>query len=149
MKNYIAIAGVGLIAVGAGVLGYKIYLNKRNDRATTFMAELDAAIEPTVSVERNFSTNCRGLPNSKRLTDSELELIAAKIKNAFGVFNDDEDAVYNAIRTVKSKEQFCQLSNKFLQLFDIALQDKLEADFSEEELQKVLTIIESKPEYIL
>lgn len=148
-EYYIAISGIGILFVGAGILGYKIYLNKRDEQAAHFMSELDTAIEPNLSVERNFSGNCQGLPNSIRLTDSVLKQKAKTINDAFGFFNDDEEAIYNTIRSVASKEQFCQLTNKFRELYDIALQDKIEEYLSSEEVNKILTIIEAKPEYTL
>lgn len=47
------------------------------------------------------------------MTDAKATRLAKQIKDAWGVFNDDENAIYAAIREVRSQVQLSQLAAKY------------------------------------
>lgn len=79
------------------------------------------------------------------LTRKEAEIIAKEIKNAkgmlWGLGNDDEDAVYKALSSIKTKTNFKYVSDVFLEEYGEAIIGYIENMFSDDETSKVTKII--------
>ena len=69
-----------------------------------------------------------------------------KIHDAKGLFNDDEDAVYNFFRKLETKMQVSATAHFFKQTFGVDLSQYLDSFMSAEELQKVSEIVDMKKE---
>lgn len=71
------------------------------------------------------------------LTSASANAIADSIYNAKGIFDDNEDAIYNAFKSIKAKTQLSQLSDVFKNKYGKDLYNYLTSFLDEEELGKV------------
>ena len=64
-----------------------------------------------------FGTGNKGPANSKKLTQAQADAYAKQIHGAWGVFDDDEDAVRQVLRALKSREQVSQVAAAYERLY--------------------------------
>jgi hypothetical protein len=95
------------------------------------VASLQKTIKPTQTI--------------KLLTFSDSNIIAKKINNAWGNFNDDEEAVYAAFRGLRYQSQVSSLVDSYKKLFNKDLLTTLKSNLSDSELYEVINIIGTKP----
>lgn len=70
---------------------------------------------------------------------------AKKIHDAWGVINDDEDAIYLVYSTCKNQFQMQQIAIQYQAMFGVRLIDDLDKYFDDDERAKLNDIIKSKP----
>jgi len=90
---------------------------------------------------------------AKLITVASAKQLAAIIYNAFGAFNDDEDAVFGVFRALGYQSQVSFLADIFQQTYKVDLlkyllggnwpQDRLSA----EDVNQIIQIVRSKPKY--
>lgn len=78
------------------------------------------------------------------LTEGELRATAAKIKNAWGFFNDDEEAVYNAFNRLNNYDDLMLLIRYYGINKNKGLEDDITGKMSEREVQKINDILAKK-----
>lgn len=78
------------------------------------------------------------------LTESELRAIAAKIKNAWGFFNDDEEAIYNAFSRLNNYDDLMLLFEYYGINKNNGLEDDITEKMNEKEVQKINEILSKK-----
>lgn len=83
------------------------------------------------------------------LTESDAKRYSDTIKDAYGIFNDDENAIYAVFELLKTKSQVSYLALKFNQYYNISLLGYLQSFLNDAELAKVAGIINKKPKYKL
>jgi len=81
------------------------------------------------------------------LTESDARRYSDTIKDAYGIFNDDENAIYGVFELLKTKSQISYLALKFNQYYNMSLLGYLQSFLNESELAKVADIINKKPKY--
>jgi len=81
----------------------------------------------------------------KLLTFNDSNIIAKKIYNAFGTFNDDEEAIYAAFRALRYQTQVASLVDAYKKLYNKDLLTTLKSNLSDSELYEVINIIGTKP----
>lgn len=79
------------------------------------------------------------------LTTSGAHALAARIKKAKGIFNDNELAVYSAFKTVRNKAQVSQLAETFQREYGMDLVEYLREFMNEKELARVFELVEILP----
>jgi hypothetical protein len=72
------------------------------------------------------------------LSDGELNILADKINNAAGFFNDDEDAIYAAFNKLKTKGDVSKLNDIFTTKYQKDVLMYLNSFMNTEELQPVV-----------
>jgi hypothetical protein len=95
------------------------------------VASLQKTIKPTQTI--------------KLLTFSDSNIIAKKINDAWGYFNDDEEAVYAAFRALRFQTQVASLVDAYRKLYNKDLLNTLKSNLNDAELYEVINIIGTKP----
>jgi hypothetical protein len=119
------LVNAGLIAVGYfGIV--KPLLNK--------LGITDSPEVKQAKAENNAASNLtawspafyKAYTGTKHLyTDAYITTLAGKIYNAWGVFNDDEEAIYGVFRQLKNQLQLSQLADKYFTLYNQDLLQRL------------------------
>lgn len=78
------------------------------------------------------------------LSESELRAIAAKIKNAWGFINDDEEAVYNAFQRLNNYDDLMLVIRYYGINKNKGLEDDITARMSQSEVDKINAILANK-----
>lgn len=81
------------------------------------------------------------------LTDAGAKIYAKQLYNAKGLVNDDEAAVYDVFKRMKTKSQVSYLSDKFSLYYNTDLISYLQSFLNPEELLKVKTIVNPLPNF--
>jgi L-fucose mutarotase/ribose pyranase (RbsD/FucU family) len=79
------------------------------------------------------------------LTKAGAEFYAKQINKAFGIVNDDEQAIYGVFRQLRFKSQVASVVTAFFNLYKRDLLTTLKSKLSESELAEIINIIETKP----
>ena len=85
------------------------------------------------------------IPGSRLLTYNDGLKLSKILDNAKHWYNDDEEAIYNVFRLLKSKSQVTSLSYWFQRTYNQDLYYWLKDTLSADELAKVILIIDTKP----
>lgn len=156
--------GRGVLQVGglmvAGMLTGSLYLHLRNERRDELTQEL------ITELRKEFNPTTQGLPGLEALDENYLSKIrkglsgsllimrngdaakyAERINKAWGVINDDEEAVYQVLRELKDKVQVSQVAVAYKQVYGISLSEEFTARLSDSEIKTVVDIIKSKTGY--
>lgn len=145
-------------AAGAGLCAtiYIIIQHKRKDQlAVKLLEELNKIISPTskgLSGEEAFDIQYADEMTKKVkgvlwLKPEQASKYAKQIYGAWGVMDDDEDAVYNVFRSMKDKVQVSQVSKAYATAYKTNLIDTLRNKLSESEISQVLDIVRVLPRY--
>lgn len=78
------------------------------------------------------------------LTTKSIETTCKILKGTIGIFNDDEDIVYDKFRAIPNLIIFSIVNTAFFLIYKTELRDFLASFMSEKELNKIYSIIESK-----
>ena len=78
-------------------------------------------------------------------TQRDAENVAKSIYNAKGVFNDDETALYSAIKKFKYKSQISQTADKFSKIYNKDLAYYLSTFLNSQELDRIYQYTDSLP----
>lgn len=78
------------------------------------------------------------------LADNRITEARKKIKDAWGVLSDDEDAIYAVFRALGSGIQISQVAKSYQTNYGINLLDELNNKLSDSENQKLTEIIKTK-----
>jgi hypothetical protein len=92
------------------------------------------------------------LPKNKKaqiLTKVGAESYAKQIKDAFGIFNDDEQKVFSVFRNIRFQTQIASLVDAYNRLYRKDLLSELKAKLSETEFNTVTDIISQKNKGII
>jgi hypothetical protein len=81
------------------------------------------------------------------LTQAGASAYVDDLWNATGTFNDDEEAIYGVFRAMKTKSQVAALAKRFNQLKNQDLYSYLDNYLNDEEILKVKSIIDQKPNF--
>lgn len=86
------------------------------------------------------------------LTQASLTSFAQQIRNAWGIFNDDEDKIYAVFKALRNQLQLSQLCEKYSALYKEDLLQRLQNPWNKsndgllpEEFKKVADIVVSLP----
>ena len=82
-----------------------------------------------------------------KLKDSTAHNLATQIHNAWGFWNDDEEAVNSAFRSMKDHVQVAQVAAAYEAHYRVSLLEKLIDRLDAPELQEVLDIVRDLPPY--
>ena len=148
---------MGIMAT-AGLCGtiYIVVKHKRRDQfAVKILEELNKILSPTskgLSGEEAFDIQYADEITKKVkgvlwLKSEQANKYAKQIYGAWGVMDDDEDAVYNVFRSMKDKVQVSQVSKAYATAYKTNLIDTLRNNLSETEISQVLQIIRPLPRY--
>lgn len=77
------------------------------------------------------------------LSDTQIAGIATKIESAWGVFNDDETAVYNAFQMLGNKQDLVKLMRKYYYKGE-TLQQSISKRMNAREINKINQILKAK-----
>ena len=153
--NLLLIAG---LAVG-GFFVVKSLLQKLNivddpqERALTEKAKKDLKEQERILNIWAGTTNLsKTLPKNKKaqvLTKVGSESYAKQIKDAFGVFNDDEDKVFAVFRNIRFQTQVASLVDAYNRLYRKDLLNELKSRLSEKEFNTITDIISQKNKGII
>lgn len=81
----------------------------------------------------------------KLLTYNDSVIKAQKINDAWGTFNDDEEAVYAAFRSLRYQTQVASIVDAYKKLFNQDLLTTLKSKLSDSEFNEIVKIIDTKP----
>lgn len=95
------------------------------------VASLKATIKPTQKIYL--------------LNATDANIIAKKIDDAWGTFNDDEEAVFGVFRKLRYQTQVASIVDAYKTLFNEDLLSKLYTKLSDSEYNQVINIIATKP----
>ncbi len=76
---------------------------------------------------------------------STAETWAKQIRDAWGIFNDDEDAIYDALNQAKSWAQVSQIAEAYSRLYQQDLLSTLEDGLSGSEISYMWNLLRRKP----
>lgn len=79
------------------------------------------------------------------LTKNGSDYYAKQIKDAFGMFNDNEEQVFNVFRAIRYKSQVASIVTSYSDLYKADLLTTLKSKLSTSEFNEVVNIIETKP----
>ena len=79
------------------------------------------------------------------LTYKDSQILAKRIENSFGTFNDDEEALYSVFRELRYQSQVSSLVDAYKALYKSDLLNKLKAKLSDSEYYEVIRIVSLKP----
>ncbi len=79
------------------------------------------------------------------LTAKDAQILAKRIYDAFGNFNDDEEALYAVFRGLRFQSQVSSLVDAYQSLYKKDLLTTLKANLSDSELGELLNIVSNKP----
>ena len=110
---------LGVLAIGGGIF---LYWNKKNRQsqdanAAKFIQYIKTNLNPEAVKMSAFGTGNKGPANSKKLSQAQADAYAKQIHGAWGVFDDDEDAVRQVLRALKSREQVSQVAAAYERLY--------------------------------
>lgn len=79
-------------------------------------------------------------------TDAQLKSLANKIKNAWGILNDDEEAIYNAFRQINNYADLMQLFYYYGDrgIRNRGLEEDIQRKMNNKEISKINTILKQK-----
>ena len=95
------------------------------------VASLQKTIKPTQTI--------------KLLLYNDSVIKAEKINNAWGTFNDDEEAVYAIFRSLRYQTQVASIVDAYKKLYNKDLLTTLKSNLSDSEFNEVINIIGTKP----
>lgn len=81
----------------------------------------------------------------KLLLYNDSVIKAEKIHDAWGTFNDDEEAVYAAFRSLRYQTQVASIVDAYKKLYNKDLLTTLKSNLSDTEFNEVVKIISLKP----
>lgn len=94
-------------------------------------ASLQKTIKPTQTI--------------KLLLYNDSAIKAEKIHNAWGLFNDDEEAVYGVFRSLRYQTQVASIVDAYRKLYNQDLLTTLKTKLSDTEFNEIVKIIDTKP----
>ncbi len=107
--------------------------NKEFEQAITSMTEL-------------FSPNFyKNFPSVELMPRSTAERLAKQIRDAWGIFNDDEAAISNALNQAQSQAQISQIADAYSRLYNQDLLTVLENGLSKSEINQLWNLLRIKP----
>jgi hypothetical protein len=83
--------------------------------------------------------------NMVLLTVADSQILAKRINNAFGTFNDDEDAIFGVFRGIRYQSQVSSLVDAYRTAYKADLLTTLKGNLSDAELAELLNIVSIKP----
>ncbi len=155
-KDKLKITGAACTALLVGTVVYNVKKKHRNRDAALFFSELERNIAPAgVGIIESDAFNMyywQSLMNKLKksyylLKQKEAEAFVKKISDAWGVFNDDEDAIYGVFRALKDQVQVSQVSYWYYQKTKINLIDELRSRLGKEEIAEIVKIAGKLPPY--
>lgn len=79
------------------------------------------------------------------LTTPKAAAVAAMLKRAKGIFNDNEGAVYSAMKELKTQSQLAQVAQVFFKEYDQNLLEYLRDFLNDKEQARVYSLIKNLP----
>lgn len=156
----LALGGGGLLITIVAIAAVRRRNKKRDANAQAFYNAVQSLYDTSRGGLRENAfdpdfhrqqTQCSSGQHPSRLGKDKSKEIAKKIYDAFGFFTDDETLVNGLLRTTRSKAELSEISEAFIELYDISLDTYLQSQFSDDwingasELQTAMTIVRSKP----
>ncbi len=142
----IAISGLAIV----GTIAYIIYKNNKKGKGDKGAGELAKNTDLTKVGIENIA---KQVPKKdleavkKSLNAFDPKPIADMIYNAHGLWNDEEDVVYNAFNMLKNRAELSLLSSYFEGLYKVGLFVYLQRFLNANELAKVNDITKKLPTY--
>jgi len=136
------------IIVFTGLGGIVVYkLGQKLGIFSTKETRQKKADENKKDVDNFWSPNKKLPPKSLILTPAAAKKLVDKLWKARGIFNDNEEAIYSVFRVLKTKSMVTSLAQAFIKHKGEDLYYWLKAIMSGSELDTVLKIVNSKPDY--
>lgn len=143
---------IALGTVGAGTILFVFYKKKQDQERSASVARFSEKIKTLLSkegVQTNFyGTQSVGPASSKKLSTTQANAYAKKIWNAWGVFDDDENAIMEVLRACGSIDQVHQVAKAYETLYKVSLVTSFNEDLSDSERAEMDEIMKIKPLYI-
>lgn len=135
-----------LIYTAVGMVALYLIMRLKNSKKTLF-AELQREPEKSELTELIDSDQSGQIQGAATISNAEATSIAQQIKGAWGVLNDDEEAIYTAFRRIRTLADLLLVTEKYgyykpnalLKSEDLAY--SLRSRLSKSELQKVNEIL--------
>lgn len=143
---------IGLIAAGVAVGIFVIY--KIGQKIGIFESRASINQENNLSnywlTPKPFNNYKKktGFKIQKEIENGVIDNLVSRIKEAKGIFNDDEDAIYNLFRGMQSKMQCSAIAYYFERRYSENLSGFLATFLNSAEIEKIVEIIKTKPENI-
>ena len=86
------------------------------------------------------------IQNNTTKSEAQLKSLASKIKNAWGILNDDEEAVYSAFRQINNYADLMQLFYYYGDrgIRNRGLEEDIQKKMNKKEIAKINTILQQK-----
>ena len=140
------------LTIGGTSLAYLIYRKIKND---SLYEELLAQIGVGSNFKDSDVWNSNFLlminnegRNIKKLSSSELNSYAERMRDAISGAGTDESSIYSVLEAINSKYEIAQLNQYYNQKYNGSLKQALEGDLNEKEMTKANNIILQKPRVI-
>jgi hypothetical protein len=160
VKVLLAGGVIGIAGIWIGVAVFNKRRKARDQKAIAFFSELQRDIAPdSVGLVESNAFDIRYWENIGKklnkplymLTQSSAKGFAKDIRDAWGVFDDDENKIYSVFRALKDQVQVSQVAFQYYATSTdkINLIDDLKSRLSKEEVGQVLEIVKKLPAYRL
>lgn len=151
---------IGIIAGSTLVIGGITWIVVNNIKNKKIIKEVNRLIDtnttPDTYALNFFRSDYRDkLPKGKNIIEmpnAETAKWITQLKNAFGMFSDNEDGVYSVFRALKDGVAVNQVATAYQKTFStttnpVSLLDVLKGKLNKAEMEKVLEILNEKPPY--
>lgn len=157
-KGILQVGGFTVSVLLVGSLFLSIRNQKRDALTQELLFELRKELNPTTqglpgldALDKNYLKNLRkslkGSVSLLVMRDSDASKMAYRIHNAWGVVNDNEEAIYQALRELKDKVQVSQVASEYESAYGISLIEDFTDRLSDSEIKTVIDIVKSKTAY--
>lgn len=143
-RKYIIMAILALLIVVVIV----IIVKKRKEKGLlSVLQKSDTSIEEQEALN-NANNTSSAIRKTATISEQQAANIAQTIKDAWGYFNDDEDAIFEALRGLKNTSDWLMVVSAYgtnsRGMSDRTLKSDLKARLSSEEYQCVVDILSAK-----
>lgn len=155
MDNKLIINGVAMIVI-LGIIYLllkrmgliKDWAERKGDKIATEQASAlreSKYFDPKTYQETGVSSTSLASPKKVKEWAEGIKKAFAPSLLRFGIWNDDEDAVYGIFREMSNKAQISQTAEKYYEMYGWDLLSVIDDYFNKEEMAFLYTIINQKP----
>ena len=150
------IAGIMVGSLLAGSVYLTIRRKRRDKKASAFLVALKQEIKPATAgilasdafdIDYKEDVVKKVKASSRVLTLSAANSYAKQIHDAWGFWDDDEDAIKSVFRSLKDQVQVSQVAKAYYDKYKINLIDEFNSRLSESEVKEIIEIVKELPGY--
>jgi len=154
IQHQIALATGGFLLAGA--IAHSIRTHRRDRRATAYLqAQREMTVPGEIGTLRRTAFNpdyldelvAEGMRGIISLPTAEAKEKAQEIKNAWGVFDDDEETLNGIFRKLDYNVHVSQVAKAYEAIDSLSLLDRLKEDLSETEFGTIKQMLVDKPDH--